>query len=441
VFVNGLCVIMAGLVAAMQAPADPVLSLDDAIAQALKNNRNVQIAALEVDKADNELRALQTRRLPNFDLKTISGALSAPLDLTFKTGVFGTYPQIGPVPGADTVIRTDPRWATVFSARVAQPLTQLRTVGHGERALQVGRDLAREAVREQELNVAASVKQLYYGIAQAQSGLRANGEAVTLYRDVVRLMNDYLAHEAVLPGDALSARVALAKQEHTGTVLENTLSTLKEQLNALLGRDPGTAFSAAPAEAPASVEFDVAAAETRALAQRPEVREARLKAEQARMAVILKRDELVPEVNVAFTYLGFYNFEVLPRNIALFGVTGSWEPWDWGRRRAETAVKAKTLDQATLGVAEAENLIKVDVRSHARKVQEARALLTVSDLGRQAAREKLRVAAERFRQEASLQREVLEAEAGAAEADLQYQQALAGFWTARAEFDKALGER
>ena len=81
------------------------------------------------------------------------------------------------------------------------------------------------------------------------------------------------------------------------------------------------------------------------------------------------------------------------------------------------------------------------MRSRSRKVQEARALLTVTDLGRQAAREKLRVATERFRQEANLQREVLEAQAGAAEADLQYQQALAGFWTARAEFDKALGER
>jgi outer membrane protein TolC len=74
-------------------------------------------------------------------------------------------------------------------------------------------------------------------------------------------------------------------------------------------------------------------------------------------------------------------------------------------------------------------------------MQEARAMLRVADLGRQTAAERLRVALEHFRLQASTERQVLEAQAADAEATLQYQQALADFWTARADFEKALGER
>jgi len=72
-------------------------------------------------------------------------------------------------------------------------------------------------------------------------------------------------------------------------------------------------------------------------------------------------------------------------------------------------------------------------------VQEARAMLHVLDLGQQTAREKLRVAIEQNRQQATLQRQVLEAQAASADADQQYRGGLRTFWTARADFERAIG--
>jgi outer membrane protein TolC len=63
----------------------------------------------------------------------------------------------------------------------------------------------------------------------------------------------------------------------------------------------------------------------------------------------------------------------------------------------------------------------------------------VAELAQQTARERLRVAADRYRLEASLHRQVLETQAALAEADQQYQQALSAFWTARADVAKAVG--
>src|SRR4029079_18884415 len=116
----------------------------------------------------------------------------------------------------------------------------------------------------------------------------------------------------------------------------------------LLGRDVTTDFSVAPLSEAVPVEFDLADAQARAVAQRPELRDAKLKEQQATYDLRLKRLDAYPEISVSFNYLGFYRVEVLPGHIAMVGVQGTWEPWDWGRNAREAAIKARTLEQARL---------------------------------------------------------------------------------------------
>ena len=54
-------------------------------------------------------------------------------------------------------------------------------------------------------------------------------------------------------------------------------------------------------------------------------------------------------------------------------------------------------------------------------------------------REKLRVMMNQYKQKAALLADLLQQQAQVAQADNQYQQALAGFWTAKADFDHAVG--
>ena len=434
----GVTLIAAPLCA--QGPA-AALTLDDAIGQAIAQSRMVKIAALDVAKASDDITALRTRRLLKFDLTSMTGSLVAPLDFTFKQGVFGTFPQIGPVPGVDTRIRTDPSFVSALAAQIAQPLTQLRKISLGEKALGIGKQIAEEKVRREEQTAANNVKRLYYGIVQAQIGIKANEEALTMYRELDRLMGEYVAGQVVLQGDTLQVKTALARQDQMAMVLRNTIASLKEQMNAVLGRDIATDFLVVDTAAATVPDISIASAQTRAVEQRPEVRDARLKAQQAEFDLRLKKEERIPEISVAFNYFGFYNFEVLPRHAAAIGVLGTWEPWDWGRKNAEANAKSRTVEQAKLGVLEAESLVKVDVGGQWRKMHETHAMLRVATLARQTSAEKLRVALEQFKQESALQRQVLEAQAADAEANLQYQQALAGFWSARADFEKALGER
>jgi outer membrane protein TolC len=417
----------------------PLLSIDEAIRIALENSRQVKIARLSVATAADEVAALKTRRRPNVNLQMLAGSLVAPLELTFERGSIGTFSATGPIPAADTRIGNDPQFTGFVFARIAQPLTQLSTIGWGVRALSVGEELAKERVRAQEQTVRNRVQKLYYGILQAASALQANADAQALYQEVDRLVSDYVARQVLLPAEGLAIKTTLARHEQIEIVTRNTIASLKEQLNLVLGRSIVTDFAVMAAPADTAVVADAAALETRALEQRPEVREARLKAQQAEYDLKRSKAAARPEVSVALNYFGFYNVQVLPRNVASLGIYATWEPWDWGRRRLEAASKEHTMEQARLAIGEAEDAVRVDVRARHRQVQETAAALKVTTLAQQTARERLRVATDRFRLEASLHRQVLEAQAALADADQQHQQALTAFWSARADLEKAVG--
>ena len=55
------------------AVAADTLTLDQAVAIALGQNRNLQSSALEIQKAEDKLKATATRRLPSFNVDALSG--------------------------------------------------------------------------------------------------------------------------------------------------------------------------------------------------------------------------------------------------------------------------------------------------------------------------------------------------------------------------------
>jgi outer membrane protein TolC len=72
-------------------------------------------------------------------------------------------------------------------------------------------------------------------------------------------------------------------------------------------------------------------------------------------------------------------------------------------------------------------------------LREARASLKVAQLAQDAEKQKLDVVLEQYKQKATLLSNLQTEQANMAQAAAQYQQALANFWTARADFEKAMG--
>jgi outer membrane protein TolC len=79
------------------------------------------------------------------------------------------------------------------------------------------------------------------------------------------------------------------------------------------------------------------------------------------------------------------------------------------------------------------------VSNRYRKLREARASLNVAQLAQDAEKQKLDVVLEQYKQKATLLGNLQTEQANMAQAAAQYQQALASFWTARGDFEKAMG--
>ena len=154
---------------------------------------------------------------------------------------------------------------------------------------------------------------------------------------------------------------------------------------------------------------------------------------------IAKADR-IPEVSVAVSYTSNFNIDVLPANLASAGVRLKWEPFDWGRKKQQLAAKTRTVQQARLGVRDVEDKTSLEINSRFRTLTEKRAFLNVARMAQGAAREKVRVKTNQYQLQAALLPDVLQLRTELANADDQYQQALLGFWTAKADYDLATGE-
>src|SRR5262249_40538602 len=122
------------------------------------------------------------------------------------------------------------------------------------------------------------VRRLYYAIQQAESSSRALDEAVKLYRETVALTSRYVSEQVVLRGDNLTAQTRLAQAEEELVKLHDEGDSRKEQLNSVMGRDILTTFSVTPVfEGTEGEELRIEVARERALEQRTEIRQARLR--------------------------------------------------------------------------------------------------------------------------------------------------------------------
>ncbi len=417
-----------------------VLTLEEAISLALRDNRQVKNAQLAVGKAEDQVAATRTFRLPKFEFNALATQNLTGLDFTFTKGVLGNYPNVGPIPDRDIKLGTPLRPTAILNGQVTMPLSQQYRLGLNVKQVALSGDVAREQLRSQQQSAVNNVKRTYYAILQTQSALQSLQTALRFYRELDRVTGDYVVQQVALKADELDVKTKLAKTETEALTVGNQLATLKEQLNQLMGRDIAADFSVNPAPELSWVEMDVAAARALALEARPEVREARLRVKQAELDKRVKRSEYIPDVSLALVYVSPRNFDdFVPKNFAGVGFQMNWEVFDWGRKKHQLAEKEKTIEQANNSLREAENSVRIEVGTKLRELQQARQALRVAQLKQETARETMRVSLNKYQVKAALLSDALQTQATLADADYQYQQALLAFWTARADYEKAIG--
>jgi len=439
-----LLVAVTSLMLAIAAPgqkrAENVLTLDQAIELARVNNRETKRAKFEIDKQREALAEARTSLFPRLDTYLLATELLTPLDFTIKAGQLGTFPSTGPIPSSNTDLHTPARPVAVASITLTQPLTQIPRIRLRVAEQRLNEDLSRQSYAEREQQLVSDVRRAYYSLLQSQSQAESQRATVHSLEELSNLTEKRLQERAALKADSLRIKAEEAKAKYQLLVIEDTLSDRKEGLNRLLGRDLLAQFSVQPVSSALPEELDLGEARKRALAQRPEIKIASIKKNQANLETRIEKTRYVPDVSIQANYLTPAGVNFLPQNIAGVGILLTSQPWDWGQKHHNIEQKTIAEHQAALTEEDARDQVLLDVDSQFRKLCEARAQLAVTESARDAEQEGLRNQTDAYAQQAILLSDLLKQQASVATAEDQYQQALLEFWTARADFQKALGE-
>lgn len=440
--------VLAALLAALLLPAaaqehgdaSAVLTLDQAIQLALANNRNLKIVSLSLENSREQVAIAKTQRLPALNSYVFGSQVLTPLNFTVPAGQFGTYPGIGPIPAKNTPIGNSPAPTAYIVGSAAQPLLTLYKVNLQVKAQQLTVEQSAENLRNTRIGLVDQVRQAYYSVLEIQDSVEATQASIKQYEELDRITLEFVSQKVALESDSLSVKAKLAQEQYTLMQYQDKLSTAKENLNDLLGRDLMIDFDAQPVTEIAPIEDNLSEAQARALAQHPQIKLGEIGVQQADMQRRLAKSQYVPDINAAFHYISPFGVNFLPSNIAAIGVEMTWVPWDWGKRKDQVNSAAIALEQSRLNLDETKSQVLLNLDNQFRLLHEARAAVSVAQAQRTAMQQKLSEVSLQYKQQTALLRDVLQQQAELEAANASYSQALANLWTAKANFQKALGE-
>jgi outer membrane protein len=434
---HGFCAVAS---AQNEAATPDVLTVDDAVKIALANNRMLKIVSLNLDISKEEVAAAKTRRLPSFSIYTFASQLLEPISFTVPAGQFGVYPApIGPIPAKETPITTPSQPTAYVFATASQPLLSLYKINlhvHGE---QLSMQQAVQELREQKNSVVNDVRQAYYSVVEIENVIAATEASIKQYEELDRITLEYVAEKVVLQSDSLEVKAKLADEKLKLLQAQDKLSTAKESLNSLLGRDIDVDFQVTADKELSPVEQDLKAAQAVALEQNPKVKEAEIKIEQADTVRRLAKSEYMPDIGASFHYLSPFGVNFVPQNIMGLGIELNWDPFDWGKRKDVLNEKTMQVQQSKLSLEDTRSNVLINVNKQFRELKEARVAVDVATAQQDASRVKLQEVTYKYGQKNVLLRDVLQQQAAVEKANADYNEAIASFWTAKANFEKALG--
>ncbi len=438
------CVLVAALCqfqfAVAQTNGATVLTLDEALQLAKSNSRDLKQFGFDVGEQREELGEAKTHLYPRFDTSVLAAQLLAPIDFTINKGQFGTFPGTGPIPASNTNLHTPARPIAIASVTATQPLTQLIRIHLFVAVQRLKVDAAQLSLDEREQKLMDDVRQSYYRVLQSQIQYESQQSMVKYLEELLQLTDRRLSQHAVLEADRLSVKAELAKAMYQLTTIDDTLADSKDSLNHLLGRSVQTEFSVEPVPATLPEQEDLSAARAAALQHRPEIKLATNRMRQAELATKSEKSHYIPDVAIQAGYLSPANINFLPQNIGFVGALLTWQPWDWGEKRHKVRQAALAEQQVGLSIEDTREQILLDVNSNFRHLREARSHLAVTEAIRDAETEKMRNQKEAYSQQSILLSDLLKQQSSLADAESQYHQAVLAYWSARAEFQKALGE-
>jgi outer membrane protein TolC len=418
-------------VAIAQAP----LALEESIDMALKNSFVLNIAKEGTKSATAQKREAMTGFLPKFSTSYSYTRLNEEPQIKF--------PGYWLIPSFNIPFGTRDNYNWVIEAK--QPIFAGGGILANYQASRIGADVASVEEIAKYQDVVQDVKIAYFDVLRAQRVLEAADQSVKMleaHRDVA---DNYFQVGFIAKNDLLQAEVELANGRQTLIRAQNAVDMAKARFNTLLKRrifepvEVVDALNYQPLEQ--SLEECLAIAKE----NRPELKVAALKAEQASKAVWMARSELFPSLSLVGNYTRFGDeasvsgskFQDAESWYVM--AVASWNFWEWGKTKFRVDASKARENQAIETSKEVNDQITLEIKNAYLLLREAENQIVVSEKVIEQAEENFRISEERYKERVSTSTEVLDAQTLLTRAKSQYANALGDYNINYAKLQRAMG--
>jgi len=403
--------------AATQVPSP--LSLQQAIRIALERQPQVGIAQAQVQAAAGRTRQVRSNLGPSVGVSAQAASSGARLSgAAGGTATTNTYSTA--IAGQQLIYDF---------GRTRDQVAQARSLEHATQA----------GARQTRQDVINQTKQAYYALLQDQRLVAVQQRNLDNQQAHLRLAEARLAEGTVPPADVYRAQTAVAEATSSLAAAQEAAEAARVNLNIALGVDVRTPTRVEETEEPAPT-LDLPALVEVALANRPEVRQARFQVTAAEQALSVANKEKLPSV-VAQADYGLRSSSFPPRDSNWsYGLSLQFPLIDSGFARGLQEQAKADLKAAQISLRQVEQVVGSEVASAYLQLQTAQQQLEANTVGVASAEENLRVATGRYEEGLGIYLDVIDAQAALLTAETNRVNALYGVSAARAALKRALGQ-
>lgn len=381
-------------------------SLADAWWQALANNPQLAAAQLDEAAVRQDVSVAATGRLPTAWALGSYSARSDQRNFRFANPL---------LPGQQFVSPYAQREGAGAAAGVTLPIYTGGEVSNRIMSAEANAAASAQGTASSRLELLLGVGEAYIAVLRSQRELEVAEQNLAYLAAHERDVQCFYDQQRVPRSDVLSARVAAASAEQLRLRRSHQLDTARAEYNRLLSRPLCTPVQL-DEETLSPLADGVEQLQQMAFQRRPELAQLQASANARQFEAERLRASARPHVNAVGRYDFDENRFQTPQAITSAAIVVDWNYYDAGRsRRAASAELTRAASLEKL----AEDLrsrIALDVLTECNSAQEAFARQQVAACTLEQAEENLRVSSLRFAQGATVESEVLGAQARRAQA-------------------------
>ena len=421
--------IMAAALPGFAAPVE--LTLEEAVAMALKSNPAVKISESELEKANWDVSVAKAGKAPSV---TLSHNASR-----YKTGASSSYYYTGSSIAKYPV----PAYLTTLYANSIDMTLPLYTGGKLEGTI----DNAKLAVKIADLGVTDTQQQIklnattgYYKILQTRNLVILNGESLDRLTEHLKNVEAQYNAGTVAKTDVLRSEVEKADAEQNLIIAKNSYELAVSNLNNIISLPLATELSVKDELKYQKYDKTMEECIAVSLNNRPDLAQSKTNVEIAKTNI--KVAESGNKLTVSATASEKWHDSDFPgteNNTWTIGISANYNLFDAGLTKAQVKGAGAELTKATEQLRQVKDSVQLEVRQAYLNMLEAEKRIDTSKVAVVKGEEDYKIAQVRYSAGVGTNLDVIDSQVALTSAKTDYVQALYDYNTSRANLDKAMG--